>query len=600
MEISLSGSDPEELACIVNAVKKAYMDQVVNVDVNRRTRRHEHLKELGDKYSRVLKEKKDHMRKLAETVGSDDRPTLALRQQYALEHLHSLETEVQGIRSQKRRLEAQLRTMGPAEANEAGTPSSSPSERTIDQLVEKDPDVAALAAQLAQLKQRLNFEWGEVRRLSRNPSAEPSLAPLKKAVHSTEQSLARRRQEVRREVLRQAQEPGGIAVDPERQELAVLGDLEHQIETEIEQLSKNNHAVTVNTLDLQENQNDIAQMQRTADRIGAEVEALNVEIQAPPRIKSIDDASVPSMQDDKKRSIMIGMITLGSFFGGLFGVAFLELQTRKVDSADEVPLELGLAVVGALPMLPARSQRRGEMARSETEKDRYWRHVLLESVDATRTLLLHAARTGAYRVMMISSAIAGEGKTSLASYLATSLARSGLRTLLIDFDLRSPMLHKIFEMPPDPGVSELLRGEVEFDAALATTAVEGLTLLPAGRCDRQALRILSQGGIAPLFDRLKQRFDFIIVDTSPILPVADAMLVAQNVDAAIFSIFSDVSRKAKVKAAVERLQRLGVPVLGAVVTGTQGGLYGNHYYDPYSAYSRLPDSVASTSDSLSS
>ena len=197
--------------------------------------------------------------------------------------------------------------------------------------------------------------------------------------------------------------------------------------------------------------------------------------------------------------------------------------------------------------------------------------MLLESVDATRTLLLHAARTGSYRVMMITSAVGGEGKTSLASYLATSLARSGLRTLLIDADLRSPMMHRLFDRPPAPGLSELLRGEVELDDALVATAVEDLTLLAAGRCDRQTLRILSQGGIAPLLDRLKQRFDFIIVDSSPILPVADAMLIAQHADAALFSIFRDVSRKTKVKAACERLQRLGVPVLGAVVTGAHGG-----------------------------
>ncbi len=292
---------------------------------------------------------------------------------------------------------------------------------------------------------------------------------------------------------------------------------------------------------------------------------------------------------------MAGMLTFGSFLGGLFGIAFLELLSRKVDTADEVPVELGLTVVGALPILPAQPPPRGHRG-GESDKDRLWRNLLLESVDATRTMLLHAARTGSYRVMMITSAVAGEGKTSLASYLATSLARTGLRTLLIDADLRRPMMHQLFDLPPAPGLSELLRGEVDLDDALDATAVEDLTLLPAGHCDRQTLRNLSHGGLAPLFDRLKERFDFIIVDSSPILPVADAMVIAQQADAALFSIFRDVSRKTKVKAAVERLQRLGVPVLGAVVTGAHGGLYGNNYYDSGSSYPGLPESVASTSD----
>jgi capsular exopolysaccharide synthesis family protein len=197
--------------------------------------------------------------------------------------------------------------------------------------------------------------------------------------------------------------------------------------------------------------------------------------------------------------------------------------------------------------------------------------------------------------MMITSAMPGEGKTSLASYLATSLARSGLRTLLIDSDLRRPMLNTIFELPAGPGLSELLRGEVDIEAALMATAVEDLTLLPGGRCDRQALRNLSLGGIAPLFEGLKQRFDFIIVDTSPMLPVADAMMVAQQVDAALFSIFSDVSRKDKVRAAIERLQRLNVPVLGAVVTGSHFGPYGNGYYGRDSYYAGVPESAPATS-----
>jgi capsular exopolysaccharide synthesis family protein len=169
--------------------------------------------------------------------------------------------------------------------------------------------------------------------------------------------------------------------------------------------------------------------------------------------------------------------------------------------------------------------------------------------------------------------------------------------LLIDADLRRPMMHGLFDLPPTPGLSELLRGRVELDDALAATAVEDLTLLPAGRCDREALRTLAKGGVAPIFDRLKRRFDFIVIDSSPILPVADTLLLAQHADAALFSIIRDVSRKTKVKAACDRLQHLGVPVLGAVVTGVYGGDQGNNYYDAGTAYSEgLPESVAIPAD----
>ena len=244
--------------------------------------------------------------------------------------------------------------------------------------------------------------------------------------------------------------------------------------------------------------------------------------------------------------------------------------------------DLGLTVVGSLPMLPARARRNGVMA--SQEKDRYWYSLLLESIDATRTMLIHAARLGSHRVVMIASALPGEGKTSLASHLATSLARSGQKTLLIDADLRCPSIHRLFDLTPDPGLSELLRGEVAFEDVIVSTAVEELKVLTAGKCDARTLRILSQGGLGGLFARLKEQYDFVIVDSSPILPVADAQIIAQQVDAVLFSILADVSRKTKILAAYQRIAALGVKVLGAVVTGAHDrGRYGNKYYSGYSA-----------------
>src|SRR5262249_5959670 len=151
--------------------------------------------------------------------------------------------------------------------------------------------------------------------------------------------------------------------------------------------------------------------------------------------------------------------------------------------ADEVPDAFGLTVVGGLPLVPSRANR--GRAIPSREKDRYWRNLMLDSIDATRTLLVHAARTGSHRVVMIASAVGGEGKTSLSSHLATSLARSGLRTLLIDADLRCPSLHRLFDRPVAAGLSELLRGEVDLAEAIGSTAVEDLKILTAGNCDQQ-------------------------------------------------------------------------------------------------------------------
>jgi len=127
-------------------------------------------------------------------------------------------------------------------------------------------------------------------------------------------------------------------------------------------------------------------------------------------------------------------------------------------------------------------------------------------------------------------------------------------------------------------VSELLRGETALEDAVASTAIQELKVITAGKVDHLTLRILSQGGMGSLFTRLKEQFDFVIVDTSPILPVADGLIIAQQADAVLFSILTDVSRKTKIFAAYQRLTTLGAKVLGAVVTGAHDGVYGTNYY----------------------
>ncbi|MBV8676812.1 MAG: CpsD/CapB family tyrosine-protein kinase, partial [Planctomycetaceae bacterium] len=156
-------------------------------------------------------------------------------------------------------------------------------------------------------------------------------------------------------------------------------------------------------------------------------------------------------------------------------------------------------------------------------------------------------------------------------------ARAGRRTLLIDCDLRSPTAHRLFDLPSGPGLSEVLRDEVDAADVIQPTSAYGLHLIPSGRCDALAIQALAQDGIRALFDDLRGRYDFIIVDSAPVLPVADALLVSQVVDAVIFSILRDVSRVPMVHAAYERLTALGTRTLGAVVSGTTGEIYGPEY-----------------------
>jgi capsular exopolysaccharide synthesis family protein len=251
----------------------------------------------------------------------------------------------------------------------------------------------------------------------------------------------------------------------------------------------------------------------------------------------------------------------------LFGVAFLECRQRKVNTLDEVTQGLGMHLVGTLPKLPARMRRPLAGSSSSGSPGNYWQSIITESVDAIRTQLLHAARADAVHVIMVTSASCGEGKTSLASQLAASLARSWRKTLLVDADLRNPAAHKLFDLQLEPGFSEVLRGDVALADAVKPTALSRLWLMPAGNWDAHAVQALAQDSVRGLFDQLKEQYDFIVVDSCPVLPVADSLVLAQHVDGVIFSILRDVSRMPAVHAAQQKLQALDVRTLGAVVIG---------------------------------
>jgi capsular exopolysaccharide synthesis family protein len=199
--------------------------------------------------------------------------------------------------------------------------------------------------------------------------------------------------------------------------------------------------------------------------------------------------------------------------------------------------------------------------------------VFAESTDTIRTVLLHEASAQATRLVMVTSALGREGKTTLATHLAASLARAHRRTLLVDCDLRRPRLHSILDTPNEPGLSEVLRGEADIADAIRPTHVDQLWLAAAGKCDTQAVQALAHDTLDKLFTRLKQEYDFVVIDTAPVLLVPDTLLIGQHVDTVILAILRNVSQAHRVYTAYQQLAGIGIRVLGAVVNGAHDDLY---------------------------
>ena len=572
LNISMSGNGPDGLATVVNAVAEAYLEEVVNVEAKERRKRYEQLQKIYTDFSTRLKEKRAELQKLARQIGSADQSNVRLTHALALENRAMMERELLRLRMDLRQAEIELAVQRDA-PKPGGGAAPSPGAAVRD-AVDNDGLVREYRARI----KKLNNTLFAAKMLARENS-DPSVRRPQEEIRNLTRLLRERETEIRLSVTRGLGggegEGSAAATAALEDRVRVLKEMERLVAADVKNLSNDAGAINQNSMSLETVQNEIAITEAAAKRVGNEVEALNVELDAPSRVRLIEPADTPYLAADT-RLRSAGLAGLAALALVVAGVSFAEFRSRRVGSADEVVHGLGLRVIGTLPALPRRPSKAA--AGRDGARMPWWHTHLIEAVDNARTNLLYTTAALPLRSVLVTSAVGGEGKTSLACNLATSIARAGLKTLLIDGDLRSPDVHKVFDLPARPGLSELLRDEADLAAAVHQAAVRNLWVLTAGLCDDRALRALAQEKLRVLFDRLKERFDFIVVDAPPVLPVADAVLIARHADAVVQAVLNGVSVLPMVYAAHERLQGLGIRTLGVVVAGVRGPDYGGDAY----------------------
>ena len=271
----------------------------------------------------------------------------------------------------------------------------------------------------------------------------------------------------------------------------------------------------------------------------------------------------------------VGLAAVGAFCLAALGVGWWEFRSRRIHSTEELAGQLGLRMIGTVPSLPEAVRRQPIPTQGQ---EMYWHSRLTEAVDSITTLLLHEASQVGARALLVTSAVGHEGKTTLACHLATSLARAGKRTLLIDGDLVHPTAHLMFSEGLEPGLSDLLRGQCNVPDVVRPTQASGLWMITAGQADSSVVQALARDAMQPLLEMLKSEYDFIIIDSSPVLPLAHALLIGKHVDAAVLAVRRDISRVMPVYAAHQRLATLGIPVLGAVFMEQNNPGYDSYTY----------------------
>jgi capsular exopolysaccharide synthesis family protein len=186
---------------------------------------------------------------------------------------------------------------------------------------------------------------------------------------------------------------------------------------------------------------------------------------------------------------------------------------------------------------------------------------------------------GAPRTIMLTSSRPKEGKSNSSLCLATVLAATGKSVVMVDADVRNPSLNRYLDIPNDRGLSHYLSGDDDIDSMISKLPTYGFSILTAGKTPPNAAELLGGDRFDLLLETLLGRFDHVLVDSPPLLGLADAPLIARRVEGVLFTIEANSTKKRTIATSLARLRMSGAKLFGAIVTkvGAKNQAYGYGY-----------------------
>ena len=322
----------------------------------------------------------------------------------------------------------------------------------------------------------------------------------------------------------------------------------------------------------------------------------------------VDSARVPTgpIEPNVPRNLGFAFI-LGSMSG--IGLAFLlEGLDNTVRTTEQAQMISGLPSLGMIPLgsknnredlNPKRLALAASKEAVELVSQARPHSQMAESYRALRTSLLLSNLGAPPRVIMVTSALPQEGKSTTSINTAVVLAQKGVQVLLIDADLRRPSIHKTLGMGPRSGLSNVLTGSTTLQQAIAvSTVLPNLHILPAGTPPPNPAELLASTNMKEVLDELREKYDHIVVDTPPTLSVTDAVVLSPRADAIVLVIRSGQTTKQSLRRARDILMQVNARVSGVLLNAVDLSSPDYYYYyeykGKYSSYYRDGDSSSDT------
>lgn len=302
---------------------------------------------------------------------------------------------------------------------------------------------------------------------------------------------------------------------------------------------------------------------------------------------------IAQVRVEKSMKRMLKIVGAFGAFGIVlvFGLSYLrEWSDTRLKSMEELRDMLEVPVLGEVPHF-AGAPVLGEL-RFDPRLCYYHRPASREA-EAYRTLrasVMHLGTPGRGQVLQISSPEPGDGKSVSAANLALAIAQSGKRVLLIDADLRRPTIHQLCRMPQEIGLSDVLRGEIDWQNAARATQVDGLQVMTAGDCPDNPAELLIDARLANLLAAARSEYDFVIVDTPPILAVSDPSVIAPLMDGVVLVVRLQKNKRGALRRTLETLAAHDARLLGIAANDVDPSQenYRSTDYDAYYTAGRKP------------
>ncbi|SNU15089.1 Tyrosine-protein kinase ptk [Acinetobacter johnsonii] len=291
----------------------------------------------------------------------------------------------------------------------------------------------------------------------------------------------------------------------------------------------------------------------------------------------------------KKLQILILSIFLGGFLGTLLALLRNMMRSGIKDST-QIENELDLPVYATVPRSPVQESRIKILKKKKNIPILAVKNsddIAIESLRSMRTAIHFALSSARNNLITISGPAPEVGKSFISTNLATILAQSDKRVLIIDADLRRGYLHKYFNLDTQPGLTELLNGQQSLDTVIRPTEVPGLSVISRGKSPANPSELLSSNQFKNLLEQMSEKFDHVIIDTPPVLAVTDGIIISQYTGVNLVIARYAKTQMKELELTLNRFEQAGVKVNGFILNDIQrssaGYGYGYNYAYAYKA-----------------